>query len=554
MPLTNTTLDAQGGLRLDDERRAAVSTWDTDTDFDNGVTLPESSLPARRRRHARTTSGTGTAATLTLPTTLLPLTPGRRESRASARRPPPSRQRQRRRPDGGQGRLDLRHVVPGHSRGRQRAGDLPRDLGRRHDLDARQQRRRRCCRERAGAFDAGRRLRAPTSSTTRPTRSRPTGCGTRAAQACSERSATRPPLDGLTWTKYSAGGAAAPGARPRARRVRRQLQRGRSVVLKDGSTWKMWYTGDDSNKKRIAYATSHGRHDLGQGRQGHRAGGSGRQRQHRVRRVRADRLEDGERLLDAATGRKLVGGGVFQTKIMETDLDRRPRLGGPEPGAQPVRVEHELRLLESELARPALRTPGREVYKLYYSGQHDRRQRQLPHADRAARPRATATRSARSTARRRAARCSTSARREPRSTRARPPGVSAAAPAGRAPKFVGFYWGTRGSDFKPRLGEATSTDGATWTKVAGTRRRRRDARPCRTRTAFNKGGERDPSVLYDSGDYDLYFTALSSGGAKSIGFTSTPRGRRERSSPTTRNWSARRRRCCRDGAGFDASR
>ena len=25
------------------------------------------------------------------------------------------------------------------------------------------------------------------------------------------------------------------------------------------------------------------------------------------------------------------------------------------------------------------------------------------------------------------------------------------------PKFVGFYWGTRGSDFKPRLGEATSS-------------------------------------------------------------------------------------------------
>ena len=39
---------------------------------------------------------------------------------------------------------------------------------------------------------------------------------------------------------------------------------------------------------------------------------------------------------------------------------------------------------------------------------------------------------------------------------------------------------------------------------------------------FNKGGERDPSVLYDSGTYDLYFTALDSGGAESIGFSSTP--------------------------------
>ena len=38
----------------------------------------------------------------------------------------------------------------------------------------------------------------------------------------------------------------------------------------------------------------------------------------------------------------------------------------------------------------------------------------------------------------------------------------------------------------------------------------------------DKGGERDPSVLYDSGTYNLYFTALTSGGTHSIGFSSTP--------------------------------
>jgi predicted GH43/DUF377 family glycosyl hydrolase len=62
-------------------------------------------------------------------------------------------------------------------------------------------------------------------------------------------------LDGLTWTPY--GGATplpvldhgVPGSAD-------SFSAADPSVLKDGSTWKMWYTGDDSNKKRIAYATS----------------------------------------------------------------------------------------------------------------------------------------------------------------------------------------------------------------------------------------------------------------------------------------------------------
>src|SRR5205823_14984829 len=75
-------------------------------------------------------------------------------------------------------------------------------------------------------------------------------------------------------------------------------------------------------------------------------------------------------------------------------------------------------------------------------------------------------------------------------------------------------------DFKPRLGDATSSDGTAWTKVAGPA----DggsilALP--NGNAFDKGGQRDPSVLHDGTAYDLYFTALDSGGARSIGFAST---------------------------------
>ena len=100
-------------------------------------------------------------------------------------------------------------------------------------------------------------------------------------------------LDGVTWMKSplpalthgSAGSADSFAAAD-------------PTVLKDGSTWKMWYTGDDSNKKRIAYATSvdgvtwarAGRSSLRRSRC---------QREHRVRRLCADRVEDGERLLDA---------------------------------------------------------------------------------------------------------------------------------------------------------------------------------------------------------------------------------------------------------------
>ena len=59
--------------------------------------------------------------------------------------------------------------------------------------------------------------------------------------------------DGLTWTKYTNGGPlpvpvlnhGVPGSAD-------SFSAADPSVLKDGSTWKMWYTGDDSSKKRIA--------------------------------------------------------------------------------------------------------------------------------------------------------------------------------------------------------------------------------------------------------------------------------------------------------------
>src|SRR5215469_14049113 len=66
LPLTNTTLDAMGGLRLATNGTPSMSTWDTDTDFNNGVTFQSQLFPPVGLSTLQT-SGTGAAAALTLP-------------------------------------------------------------------------------------------------------------------------------------------------------------------------------------------------------------------------------------------------------------------------------------------------------------------------------------------------------------------------------------------------------------------------------------------------------------------------------------------------------
>src|SRR5262245_34885744 len=73
-PLTNTTLDALGGLRLATNGAATTTSWDTDADFDNGVNF-QSLLFSPVGVSTLERSATGTAAKLGLPPTLLPLTP-----------------------------------------------------------------------------------------------------------------------------------------------------------------------------------------------------------------------------------------------------------------------------------------------------------------------------------------------------------------------------------------------------------------------------------------------------------------------------------------------
>src|SRR5919204_307687 len=67
-PLSNTTLDALGGLRLDTNGVPTMTSWDTDGDFVNGVDF-ESLLFAPLGVSTLAVSGTGSGAALTLPST-----------------------------------------------------------------------------------------------------------------------------------------------------------------------------------------------------------------------------------------------------------------------------------------------------------------------------------------------------------------------------------------------------------------------------------------------------------------------------------------------------
>src|SRR5215467_9337295 len=64
-PLTNTTLDALGGLRLATNGAPSIASWDTDTDFNGGISY-QSQLFGPVGVGTLQTSGLGAAAALTL--------------------------------------------------------------------------------------------------------------------------------------------------------------------------------------------------------------------------------------------------------------------------------------------------------------------------------------------------------------------------------------------------------------------------------------------------------------------------------------------------------
>jgi predicted GH43/DUF377 family glycosyl hydrolase len=546
-PLTNTTLDAQGGLRLVTNGTPATTTWDTDTQFANGVTYQSTPFPPVGVSTLQT-SGTGAAATLVLPPTSLPLTP-----------------------DAANPELDPTASTVGD-------GDNVDDpsvikVGSTYDMYY------------TGYAEDGSApaiylaTSADGTTWTRANGGKPVlqgtagsfdGDGVYGVDVVYDPTDPLAPykmwysgregvfggigyassLDGLSWLQFG-GGTPLPVLDHGLAGSADSFSAADPSVLKDGSTWKMWYTGDDSNKKRIAYATSQDGMTWAKGGKviAPEDPGVSANIQFGAFSPTVWKTAGGFSML--LTGRKLIGGGVFQTKIMGATSTDGLVWSGPSPAVNPAGTSSKFDFsnLNSPdvLADPSTASP----YKLYYSGN-------TLDANNNFHTRIGLATSSNGTSFSKFNGAQTGGSIFDVGTAGaafdarQASGVSATEPGGTGAKFVGFYWGTRGSDFIPRLGEATSADGSTWTKVPGPATGS-SLLALPNGSQFNKGGERDPSILDDSGTYDLYFTALDSGGTSSIGFSSTP-ALAGTNQPDNTSWSDPATRVlASSGSGFDAS-
>jgi predicted GH43/DUF377 family glycosyl hydrolase len=359
-------------------------------------------------------------------------------------------------------------------------------------------------------------------------------------------------LDGVTWTKYpSYGPLPLPVLVHGAAGSADSFSAADPTVLKDGSTWKMWYTGDDSSKKRVAYATSSDGITWAKGGKviAPEDGGVSANIAFGAFAPTVWKTATGFSML--LTGRKLVGGGVFQTKIMGTTSTDGIAWAGPSPAVNPSGSNTNFDY--SNLNAPELlQDPGAATpYKLYYSGNtidangnFHTRVGLATSNDGNSFGKVNGSQAGGSVLDVGALGTAFDGRQAS--------GVAAVTPAGASPKMAGFYWGTRGSDFKPRLGEVNSADGSAWTKVSVSGANGGALFALGNPAAFDNGGERDPAPLDDAGTYYVYFTGLSSGGTASIGYASTPEDAVTKQ-PNNGSWSARSQLLAGDGSGFDAS-
>jgi predicted GH43/DUF377 family glycosyl hydrolase len=531
-PLTNTTLDALGGLRLDTNGTAFTSTWDTDTDFNTGISYQSQLFPPVGVSTLQT-SGAGAAAMLKLPSTALPLIPDAADPVLGPTVSTVGDGDNVDDPtvvkvgttyymwytgypeDGSAPAIFLATSADGVNWVRGNAGNP-------------------VLQGTAGAFDAdgvyGADVVHDPTDVIAPYKMWYSG-----RQGVFGGIGYASSLDGLTWTQYG-GSTPLPVLDHGPPGSADSFSAADPSVLKDGSTWKMWYTGDDSNKKRIAYATSIDGMTWAKGGKviAPEDPGVSANIQFGAFAPTVWKTATGFSML--LTGRKLVGGGVFQTKIMETTSTDGLLWAGPSPALNQAGSNSNFDY--SNLNSPdVLSDPGTpSPYKLYYSGNtidvngnFHIRIGLATSSNGVSFNRVNGSQTGGSVFDVSAGGTAFDARQAS--------GVSVAAPAGGNPKFVGFYWGARGSDFKPRLGEATSSDGSTWTKVPVSGANGGALFGLGNPASFDNSGERDPSVLYDSGTYDVYFTGLDSGGTASIGLASTPQVTATKQ-PDPNGWSA----------------
>jgi predicted GH43/DUF377 family glycosyl hydrolase len=549
LPLTNTTLDALGGLRLTTNGVPVVTPWDSDADFDNGVTHQSVPFPPVGVR-TLVRSGAGPGAMLGLPTTLLPLgldaaNPVLRPTAATVLDSDNV-------DDAALAKVGLTYVM--WYSGTSEDGGKP-AIFKATSSDgvtwARANGGAPVLQGTPSAFDEhgvyGPDVVYDPADLVTPYRmwfSGLSGVFGGIGYATS--------VDGVTWIKSpSFGGLPLPVLSHGAAGSADSFSAADPTVMKDGSTWKMWYTGDDSSKKRVAYATSVDGITWAKGGKviAPEDPGVSANIEFGAFAPAVWRTATGYSML--LTGRKVVGGGVFQTKIMDSSSTDGITWAGPSPALNPSGSNTNFDY--SNLNSPELlQDPGSPTpYKLYYSGN-------TIDANGNFHTRVGLATSSSGTSFNKVNGSQTGGSVLDVGTLGtafdghQASGLVAAAPAGATPKLVGFYWGTRGSDFKPRLGEATSADGSTWTKVSVSAPNGGALFGLGNPAAFDNGGQRDPSVLYDAGAHYVYFTGLNSSGTASIGYASAPEDAATKQ-PNNGSWSARSQLLADDGSGFDAS-
>src|SRR5438034_193907 len=438
-PLSNTTLDALGGLRLATNGTPLTTTWDTDTDFNTGVTYQSQLFPPLGVSTLHTT-GTGAAATLTLPSTPLPLSP---DAADPVLGPTASIV-------GDGDNVDDPTVVKVGATYYMWYTGYPED-GRAPAIFlatsadgvtwVRGNSGNPVLQGTAAAFDAdgvyGADVVYDPTDVIAPYKmwySGRHGAFGGIGYASS--------LDGLTWTQYG-GSTPLPVLDHGVPGSADSFSAADPSVLRDGSTWKMWYTGDDSNKKRIAYATSVDGMTWAKGGKviAPEDAGVSANIQFGAFAPTVWKTASGFSML--LTGRKLVGGGVFQTKIMGTTSTDGLVWLGPSPALNPsgTNTNFDFSNLNSPdlLSDPGTASP----YKLYYSGNtidangnFHTRVGLATSSNGTSFNKVNGSQTGGSVLDVGTAGTAFDARQAS--------GASAAEPGGSGPKFVGFYWGTRG--------------------------------------------------------------------------------------------------------------
>ena len=553
-PLTSTTLDALGGLRLVTNGSPLTTTWDTDAQFSGGINW-ESTPFAPIGVRTLDTTGTGASATLGLPATLLPLDRG---AGASVLGPTAPAVRD------GDGVSDPSVVKAGAAyrmwySGAAEDGAAP-AIFEATSTDGLSWTRARSglpvLAGTSGTFDehgvsAPHVIHDPANAAA-PYRMWYAGQG---AVYGAIGYATSP--DGITWTKrddVSTAASADPVLMHGQAGSADSFSAGDPTVLKDGATWKLWYTGDDSSKKRIAYATSPDGISWTKGGKVIAPEDPGANANYSFGAFAPSVFKtapNSYRML--LTGRKLVSGSTFQTKVMDATSSDGITWSAPSPSVNPA--GNSSKFDYSNLDAPhVMHDPGAgsASYKLYYAGNtidangnFHTRVGYATSSDGNSFGKVSGAQTGGAVLEVGAAATSFDARSVS--------GLAVTAATGATPALSGFYDGVRGSDFKPRLGLATSADGADWAKVAGVPA---DSSLFALGGGFDQNGQRDPSALHDensgagSDDWFLFFTGLGASG-DSIGRASAPQDAVTKQ-PDLTAWSARAQALAPSGAGFDS--